>query len=130
MRSPITHRQRPVLLAAAAVAALALAACGGDDGDEPVGATNASNGAATQRCDTIKIADLDSPDTHASYYAIDQGLVKDDRIGRVEVDYQTVPQLVQNAGSDRYDVTSTSINGVVLVRKQSGRDYRIVALKQ
>ncbi len=130
MRATPHTRRQPLLLALAVTAAAALAACGGSDADEePVGATNASGGTA-QRCDTIKIADLDSPDTHASYYAIDEGLVKDDRIGRVEVDYQTVPQLVQNAGSDRYDVTSTSINGVVLVRKQSGRDYRIVALKQ
>jgi len=116
-----------------AVALLALAVVGcGDSGDTDAGdgSTSASADASAQRCETITIADLDSPEVHASYYAIDEGIVKDDRIGDIEVSYQTIPQLVQNAGSDRYDLTSTSLTGVVLVREATGKDYRIVAMKQ
>ncbi|HKG37505.1 MAG TPA: MqnA/MqnD/SBP family protein [Conexibacter sp.] len=132
MRGPTTTRVRSLLLLGVALLAASVVAACGDSGSGDGGSSTSASagGSSAQRCETIKIADLDSPEVHASYYAIDEGLVRDDRIGKVEVAYQTVPQLVQNAGSDRYDVTSTSINGVVFVRKQSGRDYKIVALKQ
>jgi ABC-type nitrate/sulfonate/bicarbonate transport system substrate-binding protein len=86
-------------------------------------------GSAT-RCDTITIADFDSPDVHLSYYAIDKGIVKNKAIGKVRVDYLALPALIQTTGNDRYDVTSTSLSGLLFVRLNTKREYRAIAFKQ
>jgi ABC-type nitrate/sulfonate/bicarbonate transport system substrate-binding protein len=96
-----------------------------------VGSSAWASGAGTNAiCDTLKIADFDSPDVHLSYYAIDKGIVKDKRVGKIQVDYLSLPALIQATGSDRYDVTSTSLSGLIFARLNAKKDFQAIAFKQ
>ncbi|MDT0183947.1 MqnA/MqnD/SBP family protein [Microbacterium sp. ARD31] len=70
---------------------------------------------------------LDDDSQRSAFYAIENGLVESDIVPGIEVNYLQIPALIQASGTDQFNYTQTSLNGVVLARENGGLDLRVVA---
>ena len=120
-------------------------ACAGADGptdgpeeaavdEEPVAAVEdqseepPDDGVAEPVCETFAVATLDDDRTRAAFWAIETGDTRSENIGSYDIVYTTVPALIEAAGTDQFDVTETSLPGVVNARERGGLDMRLVAV--